>query len=185
MQKIIKSSFSLIITAFLLILNVNPLLAEEDAFTRHPNLDYVAINNEEAELNEDGDIEVHNQDTVKISGIGNPNDNISIYILDQEYSATVDENGNWFVLFSIQNLEERSHEIKIKVGEKDIEDLFALSVVKDENAKITLDDEQKVDDEKFEIKYIFLIILIPALLLGGWFLGSYSERKKGSNKNND
>lgn len=185
MQKLRKNIFSIILTAFVLVLNVNTLSAEELSFTKHPNLDYIAINNEEAKIKENGAIEVNDQDTIKISGIGTPEENISVYVLDQVYSATVDENGNWFVLFSIQNFQEDEHRIKIRVGEKEQEDLVTLSVVKNENAKVTLDDEQKVDREGFDIKYIFLIISIPALLLGGWFLGSYSERKKVSNKNND
>lgn len=185
MQKLRKSVFTSIVGLLLFVLNVNCLSAEEISFSKHPNLDYIAVNNEDVQISKEGKIEVKDQDTVKISGIGTPSENISLFVLDQVYSTTVDENGNWFVLFSIQNFEEKEHTIRIKVGEKEVEDLVVFSVVKDENAKISLNDEQKVDRERIDIKYILVIVLIPLLLVGGWFLGSYSERKKISNIKND
>lgn len=177
MQKERKNIFTYLLTLTLLLFSINTVNAQELSYTKHPNLDYIAINNENVSV-ESGTISVNDQDTVKIAGLGTPEELINIYIEEQTYETRVDASGNWFVLFSIQNLEEKDHTVEIKVGEREKEELITLSVKEVKSATTVGEEDEVTERVDIDIKTAIIVVLVPILLVAGWFLGTYNERRK-------
>lgn len=143
--------------------------AQAISYERHPKLDYVAINNIVIEdREEEGFLKVENQDPVKIAGFADPGQTVKISFENQEYSTIADENGNWFVIFSIQNLKEGNYPLKVCFGDSENnESLIQLAV--EGNTKVMSDSVVKKSDISEDIKellpyvgggMLFFLILI-------------------------
>lgn len=172
-------SLTILLTIFLGI--VSPIYSQDLIYKPNPNLDYVAVNNEIREGEEEGFLRVVEGDNVKISGYGNPNTSIHILYEDKSIESSVDTNGNWFALFTVLGLPKGSYPVYLQLGNSgDRESLITLVVTETEETKV---DEKKEENTKQESTnsyagYIAMGLLIPIFTAIGWFLGSYSEKSK-------
>lgn len=138
-------------------------------------IDYIAVNNKIVEIDEDGYIYVDKQDSVKISGFANTGETIQITINEEVFETKADENGIWFVLFSISDLE----------GEN-----FTATLTSDsdtlEVCKLTLGDKPFDDIESSESatnikvlwKYILITLFSLLVLFASFLFGQKFGKKK-------
>lgn len=174
--------FFLTIFFFIILSSISAtyLFAQDLIYKPNPNLDYVAVNNEIREGEEEGFLKVIEGDNVKIAGFGNPNTSIRILFEDKVVETSVDSNGNWFALFTVLGLPKGSYPVYIETGNSGNKEPLITMVVTETELFI-----DETEDEKEEIKenssnryigYIILGILIPIFTAIGWFLGTYSEK---------
>jgi hypothetical protein len=162
------------------------IYAQDILYTPHPNLDYIAVNNDVVGKDQEGFLKIYKQDTVKIAGIGSPNDTVKISFDEYEYTAHMDEYGNWFVVFSVQDLEKGSYPVSIQFNDGKQEHLNTLVIQGGDTMQVSdystpQEDTEEVVEEKegFNTMYIPIAISIPVLLVIGAFSGMYiSKRKK-------
>ncbi|PKN02803.1 hypothetical protein CVU76_02135 [Candidatus Dojkabacteria bacterium HGW-Dojkabacteria-1] len=171
--------------SFFLILSstsITYLYSQDLIYKPNPNLDYVAVNNEIREGEEEGFLKVIEGDNVKISGFGSPNTSIKILYEDKVVESSVDSNGNWFALFTVLGLPKGSYPVYIETGNSgNKEPLITMVVTETEIFVDETEDEQKNikgNSSNSYIGYIILGILIPIFTAIGWFLGTYSERNR-------
>jgi hypothetical protein len=98
--------------------SANTLSISQNNQSGAPVLDYIAINNTVIEESRSEKVHVVEGDAVKIAGQAQPGAKITIFFGDRQLETAVDKYGNWFVLFSVLNLEDGFYEIKAKL-EKD------------------------------------------------------------------
>ncbi len=176
--------FFLTIFFFIILSSISAtyLFAQDLIYKPNPNLDYVAVNNEIREGEEEGFLKVIEGDNVKIAGFGNPNTSIRILFEDKVVETSVDSNGNWFALFTVLGLPKGSYPVYLETGNSGNKEPLITMVVTDTELLV-----DETEDEKEDIKenssnsyigYIILGILIPIFTAIGWFLGTYSERNK-------
>ena len=147
----------------------------------------VSVNNEIVEITENKDIYVAKDDAVRIAGKAEPKSNVTVYYSDKKITVTTRENGDWIVLFSITNMNEGKYPVTAQLeNTKKTTPLITLVVGTGKKViQPILDTGVSQKSSFFEnkgeyIAFIFVILFATAL---GWFLGSYSEKKK-LNKNN-
>ena len=80
-------------------------------------LDNIQINNQEAEITKDNKIFGKEGDAIRIAGKLLSGDKVIVFVGDKEYVATIDENMNWFILFSITGFTEEEYSIQAQVVE--------------------------------------------------------------------
>lgn len=176
--------FFLTIFFFIILSSISAtyLYAQDLIYKRNPNLDYVAVNNEIREGEDEGFLKVIEGDNVKIAGFGNPNTSIRILFEDKVVETSVDSNGNWFALFTVLGLPKGSYPVYLETGNSGNKEPLITMVVTDTELLV-----DETEDEKEDIKenssnsyigYIILGIFIPIFTAIGWFLGTYSERNK-------
>jgi len=174
--------FSLTILVTLLITIGSPIYSQDLIYKPNPNLDYVAVNNEIREGEEEGFLKVIDGDNVKISGYGNPNTSIYILYENKSIESSVDTNGNWFAIFTVLGLPKGNYPVYLQFGNSgDRQPLITLVVTEREETKV--DDQKKEENIRQEstnsyIGYLVMGLLIPIFTAIGWFLGSYSEKNK-------
>jgi len=166
-----------------LFLSTTNLYSQDLIYTPNQNLDYVAVNNEIREGTEEGFLKVVNGDNVKISGKGNPNSPLYILYEEEKIEASIDNNGNWFVVFTILDLPKSSYPVYLEYGNSGVKEPLITLVVIDTTNEQSDNDETEIveeDEEKSNryLGYILIGILIPIFTSIGWFLGSYSEKNK-------
>lgn len=110
-----KKHLTIKIIIFFLIFNLISKIGAVNAQNTTPILDYVSINNDIVDTSNGKQITVSLDDAVKIAGRGKPGQAITIIFANQKISTTIDQNGNWFVLFSITNLNTTNYPIKIEI----------------------------------------------------------------------
>ncbi|MGI6423633.1 MAG: hypothetical protein ACOX0X_03420 [Candidatus Dojkabacteria bacterium] len=162
---------------------------EELLYTPHPNFDYVAVNNILASKEEEGFLKIYRDDVIKIAGIGEVGKKIVISLDKEKYETTVDQYGNWFVIFSVQDLDMGSYPVTIEIGNsKKKEHLITLIVEKGDrvemNNSLNQENEQNsgvVRVGEIEIdsktKNILCIILLPTLFVIGVVVGIYIGKR--------
>ena len=166
-----------------LLLNTTTLYSQDLIYTPNPNLDYVAVNNKIREGTEEGFLKVVEGDNVKISGKGNPNPPLYILYEKEIVETSIDNNGNWFAVFTILNLPKSSYPVYLEYGNTGIkEPLITLVVeapkVQENQDKITTGDIEEEESPSRFLGFIIIGVLIPIFTAIGWFLGSYSEKIK-------
>lgn len=144
----------------------------------------ISVNNEIVDITENNEVYVSKDDAVRIAGEAEPESKITIYFADKKIDVNVVENGNWLVLFSVTNLSDNRYIVSAKQeGMKESTTLFTLVVGSGKKIiQPVLDTETSQVSTFFDNKsqyfvYIFVILFSTAL---GWFLGTYSEKKKDS-----
>lgn len=176
--------FFLTIFFFIILSSISAtyLFAQDLIYKPNPNLDYVAVNNEIREGEEEGFLKVIEGDNVKIAGFGNPNTSIRILFEDKVVETSVDSNGNWFALFTVLGLPKGSYPVYLETGNSGNKEPLITMVVTDTEFLV---DETEEDEDDLKgnssnsyIGYIIVGILIPIFTAIGWFLGTYSERNK-------
>ena len=153
-----------------------------EEFKIHPLLDYVAINNSIVKVGSNGIVEVVTGDAVKISGRGNILSNVRVTISDKTYETTVDEYGNWYVLFSMldfpQNLIPVNVDLVNENGERESIALLSLLIV-DYEERVDKDLGESEDKDNSNIRiYVGAFLLVLLSGGGGWLLGYTMRGKK-------
>ncbi len=176
-------SLSLLLFSFLGIVQAQDLL-----YTPHPNLDYVAVNNDVVSKEQEGFLKIHKQDTVKIAGIGSSTDTVKVSFDEYEYEGNIDEYGNWFVLFSVQDMQVGSYPVSVQFNDGKEEHLITL-VIQEGDMEVSdystpqEDTKEVVEQEDgFNIMYIGLIVLVPVLIGVGTLLGIQIQKRSSKLK---
>lgn len=147
-------------------------------------LDNIQINNQEAEITKDNKIYGKEGDAIRIAGKLLSGDKVIVFVGDKEYIGNIDENNNWFVLFSITNYKEKQYPIEAQLiengnmGEKILLTTLVLSeTANSEESKENTNKEKK--DSDFGFKDIVIIILTLSLaytVLNYFILKSQAKR---------
>ena len=77
----------------------------------------VMVNNESVEVLDGDRVLVKPDDAVRLSGAAEPNSEVYIYFAEKELTTTVREDGYWFILFSITDMEDGQYAIRAGDGE--------------------------------------------------------------------
>lgn len=142
----------------------------------------VSINNEIVDISENNEIYATKDDAVRIAGKAQPTSKITVYYADKKIDINVRDNGDWFVLFSVTNMNDSRYAVTIKLDDtKQTTPLVTLVIgTGKKTIQPVLDVGISQGDSFLENrgKYItFLSVLLFSTALG-WFLGSYTERRK-------
>ena len=189
-RKEISFSFKYLLTLVIFLsfafIGISKTTAVELENISHPNLDFIAVNNEVIEKQKEAVVSVKIGDAVKIAGMGVPNDAVKITFNSHEYSTTVDENGNWFVLFSVQDIEQGSYPVQLQFNEKtEGEKLTVLKIEKGDTVPVaqveSIPKEKNID---LNI-YLLVVIFVPLSLILGWILRVLFEKKSSKLKDKD
>lgn len=149
-------------------------------------LDNIQINNQEAEITKDNKIYGKEGDAIRIAGKLLSGDKVIVFVGDKEYVATIDENMNWFVLFSITGLTEKKYDIEAqsvdddKNGKKVLLTSLLLSEKPKSNEDINNLSEEN-SNSNFGFRDVLIIILFISFiytLLNYLTLKSKVEKRK-------
>lgn len=147
-------------------------------------LDNIQINNQETLINDDNNIYGKEGDAIRIAGKLLSGEKVIVFVGDKEYVATIDENNNWFVLFSITNYKEEQYPIEAQLiengnkGEKILLTTLVLSDTANSDESIENTNIEKKDSD-FGFKDIVIIILTLSLaytVLNYFILKSQAKR---------
>jgi hypothetical protein len=145
----------------------------------------VMINNESAEITDGDKIMVKADDAVRLAGLAKPNSEVHVYFAEKELTTTAREDGYWFLLFSITDMEEGQYAVRAGEGDLENADKVLTLVLGDSDYLVDpLEKERniiKVVTES-ETSYIFAIILTLLSFVCGWLLGLFTHKKKKQSK---
>jgi translation initiation factor IF-1 len=184
-------------------IKANTLSVSQNNQNSAPILDYVAINNEVVDKTQSNRVHVTEGDAVKIAGQAQPGAKITIIFGERQLETTVDQYGNWFVLFSVLNLEDGFYNIQAKLEKN--ENFSSLETQNDTNEQeVTLstlslgEDFAEIEPEdennklfatqtnwlskiktKQLVTYLIVTVIIVGLIIGGVIL---SKNEKVVNK---
>ncbi len=145
----------------------------------------VMINNESAELIDGDMVSVKADDAVRLAGSAEPNSEVYVYFADKELTTTAREDGYWFILFSITNMEEGQYTVRAGNGELEEAEKILTLVLGDSDSLVDpLEDRNNIIKIVTETKtsYIVPIVLVPLSFVLGWILGAITS-KKGKKEN--
>lgn len=114
-------------------------------------------------------------DAIRLSGTGLTGDVIRTIIADNEYTSTVNNAGEWFVLFSITNLKKESYSIEISNSNQEISRII-LYIGEDSELKSNIKTES--DDS-----YHIILITFSIFILFVIFIWNFISKKFLINKN--
>jgi hypothetical protein len=140
----------------------------------------VMINNESAELIDGDMVSVKADDAVRLAGSAEPNSEVYVYFAEKELTTTAREDGYWFVLFSITNMEEGQYTVRAGNGELEEAEKILTLVLGDSDSLVDpLEDSRNIIKIVTETKtsYIVPIILVPLSFVLGWILGAFTSKK--------
>lgn len=149
-------------------------------------LDNIQINNQEAQITEDNKIYGKEGDAIRIAGKLLQGDGLAVIVDDKEYIAIMDENNNWFVLFSVTDFTDEKYDIESqsidngKYGEKVLLTTLVLSEKPNSNEDIKNSDEEN-SNSNFGFRDVLIIILFISFiytLLNYLTLKSKVEKRK-------
>lgn len=140
----------------------------------------VMINNGSAELIDGDKILVKADDAVRLAGSAKPKSKVKVYFADKELTTTAREDGYWFVLFSITNMEEGQYAVRAGYGELEEAEKILTFVLGDSDSLVDPLEERndivKIVTES-KTSYIVPIILVPLSFVLGWILGNLLKKK--------
>lgn len=175
---------------FLLILVPTSVISFAQSSSTIIVLDNIQINNQEAEIKEDNKIYGKEGDAIRIAGKLLSGDGVNVFVKDKEYIATIDENKNWFILFSITNFTEEQYPIEAqsiennKRGDKVLLGTLILDEkpITDENVN---NSNEENSNSKFDFKDIVIVLLSFSLaytLINYFILKSKVEKRNRKKK---
>jgi metal-sulfur cluster biosynthetic enzyme len=94
-------------------------VAEESEEISDPELSSVIVDSSIVEV-VDGEVMVEEDESVKVTGTADPGDTVSVFINDSAYSAVADEDGNWYVVFIISDLEKGEYIVEAQASSEDL-----------------------------------------------------------------
>jgi hypothetical protein len=145
----------------------------------------ILINNEPVELIDEEKILVKPDDAVRLSGIAEPKSELFVYFGEKELKTTVRDDGYWFILFSITNMEEAQYAVRVGQGElEDTEKIITLVLGESNSLVDPLEEKNDIIKVVTESKtsYIVPIILVPLSFVFGWILGTFTNKKGNTEK---
>jgi len=140
----------------------------------------VMVNNESVELMDGDKVLVKADDAVRLAGTADPGKDVFVYFGEKELTATAREDGYWFVLFSITNMEEGQYAVRAGDGELEEAEKILTLVLGDSDSLVDpLEDSRNIIKIVTETKtsYIVPIILVPISFVLGWTLGAFTSKK--------
>ena len=195
-----KRIFSILITTTFLFLfwetsiysytNINPscitLVKEvQSQETRNilftPSLNSIEINNLPATPNKDNIVVVSYNDSVRISGDANPGDTVRVYFSDKVYDSIADKFGNWFVLFSFVEKEDKAFPVYAQIVNSNSDNDKTKLVILSPDESFKLDNQENKETDNIECKSssIYIVILLAIIFLIEVIrLSIYLKRKK-------
>jgi len=167
------------------------VLVEADESVQAPVLESVIKNQEVTDINEESDtLEVVDEDVVKITGTATEGDDVSVVIDEKAYTATADEDGNWYVVVSMTDLEDGEYVVNAQSkndegkGSEQVS-MFVLSKSTSVTTLDTTEDAEETEDTslwqrlyKGDLWYISVLVLL--VVLGGliWLLIFLKKKEK-------
>jgi hypothetical protein len=154
--------------------------AEEET-TPSVTLLSVMINNESVEITDGDKVTVKADDAVRLAGSAKPNSEVYVYFAEKELTTTAREDGYWFILFSITDMEEGQYVVRAGEGElEEAEEVLTLVLGNSDSLMDPLEEENNIIKIVTETKtsYIVTIILVPVAFILGWILGKVMKRQK-------
>jgi hypothetical protein len=167
------------------------VLVDADDSVQAPVLESVIKNQEVTDINEESDtLEVVDEDVVKITGTATGGDDVSVVIDEKAYTATADEDGNWYVVVSMTDLEDGEYVVKAQSkndegkGSEQVS-MFVLSKSTSVTTLDTTEDAEETEDTslwqrlyKGDLWYISALVLL--VVLGGliWLLIFLKKKEK-------
>lgn len=145
----------------------------------------VMINNESAEILDGEIVSVKPDDAVRLAGSAEPGSEVFIYFGEKEITTTAKENGYWFVLFSITNMQDGQYAVRVGEAELEESEKVLTLVLGDTDSLIDpLEEKNNIIRIVTETKtsYIVPIILVPLSFVLGWVLGAFTSKKKNKEK---
>lgn len=183
---LLKYILTLLILLSFAFINIPKTTAVELENTSNPNLDFIAVNNDVIEKNKEAIVNVKIGDAVKIAGTGIPSDAVKITFNSHEYSTTVDENGNWFVLFSVQEIEDGSYPVELQFNDKFEGEKLTILKIEDGDMKPVAQAESISKGKNIDLNiYLLVAIFVPLSLILGWILRVLFEKKSSKLKEKD
>jgi hypothetical protein len=145
----------------------------------------VMINNESAELIDGDMVSVKADDAVRLAGSAEPNSEVYVYFAEKELTTTAREDGYWFVLFSITNMEEGQYAVRVGDGELEKAEKVLTLVLGDSDSVVDpLEDKNNIVKIVTESKtsYIVPIVLAPLSFVLGWTIKAFASKSKKEHK---
>ena len=173
-----------LLIAVILLTNTVSIYANDLLYTPNPNFNHVAVNNEVIRKEDEGFVKVKYLDAVKIAGSGTPGSTAEVFFGEQSYETIVDEYGNWFVLFSVMNLDIGSYPVEVRFNDLNEKEHFITLVVVEDETVDNSNSQEEVPEEEIEgsspsfFVYAFSVILSFVL---GWVF-SFFYNKSAKNK---
>lgn len=172
------------------------VIVEEDSSVTSPTLESVIKNDIVVDLTgEEEEVEVVEGDMVKVIGTADPGDEVAVIVGDKAYTATADEDGNWYVLFSIIDFEDGEYTVEAQSQDEDGKgsekvEMFVLS--KNTVSKVVNNTVEEAEEESEktslwdrlytgDLRYVTLIALL-LLVCGLFWLLIIIRRKKEEKK---
>ena len=135
-----------------------------------PILDDVMKNNMGVDISEENSINATNGDAIRVAGLAQVGSSVTVYFNNAQYKGVVDENGKWFVLFSVTQPKEQEYSVEAIVSDDNTKSekvqLFKILIVEEDGTPLVIEEEKK--DIDFKIVVIILQSLLILLLV--WFL---------------
>ena len=158
-------------------------------------LQFVSVNNERVDIAEDGKVYTNLGDAVRISGYTDEDSEISIFLNERELDVIVLDDGRWYVLFSITNMEQGDYVITGKAEDMVDESFNLVITVKEKSENILQASDNGEHEEDFgslmdiDSNYFWIILVLTiVLVIGALFVLYYYQKrdrvKKGSKKGN-
>ena len=172
-----------LLIAVILLTNTVSIYANDLLYTPNPNFNHVAVNNEVIRQEDEGFVKVKYLDAVKIAGSGNPSSSVEVFFDDQSYKTTADEYGNWFVLFSVMDLDIGSYPVKVRFNDLNEKEHFITLVVVEDETVDNSNSQEEVPEEEIEGSspsfFVYATSVIISFTLGWVFSFLYYRDKKG------
>lgn len=140
----------------------NPSFAQE----KGKLIDYVGINNETYDVQPNDVISAKNVDVIKIVGNRRAGERVIININERSFEVITAENGQWGIIFSITEWEEKEYNVYIKMQEEEEEKIFTLKI-DNSISESTIEELKENEDQNSSSNYTpFVIILFVIATLG-------------------
>ena len=161
-----------------------------------PELGDVKVNGEDFDLSGGDILELAPGDTLEVSGTADPNATVVVFIGDDAYPTTADEDGNWTVKIGIGELPAGDYTVKAQAQDdegngSEIVELFDISVTGDTAEDTDLGavgtSETPTNDtfwgkilvgEYMWYAIVFLVLLFGAVVGFGFYYESKEKKKK-------
>ncbi len=140
----------------------------------------VMINNESAEITDGDKVIVKADDAVRLAGSAKPNSEVYVYFAEKELTTTAREDGYWFILFSITDMEEGQYAVRAGTEKlEEAEKILTLVLGNSDSLVDPLEEENNIIKIITETKtsYIVPIILVPLSFVLGWIIGTFTKKK--------
>ena len=149
----------ILLISMLFLFTLGTVYAQESL--KPPILDDVMKNNMGVDISEENSINATNGDAIRVAGLAQVGSSVTVYFNNAQYKGIVDENGKWFVLFSVTQPKEQEYSVKSEKVE-----LFKILIVEEDGTPLVIEEEKR--DIDFKIVVIILQSLLILLLV--WFL---------------